>query len=194
MGRGGTSRFAGPSLRSGGPSRTAYGPSAAASEMCAMHSIPGEGGQNGRSHRSILLSTIALVAIVLLGGCGGRDTIAGTTPEATAQAFVDAMKAGEYDTVAAGFDYETYARANNEDWDSIPSGQQTQIFHKLQDEKAQELQALAGMFAGEASVGQVQAQGGSASAIINAGANSLTLRMMQADGEWRVSNVVEQAG
>ena len=159
-----------------------------------MHSIPGEGGQNGRSHRSIQLSTIALVAILVLCGCGGRDTIAGTTPEATAQAFVEAMKAGEYDTVAAGFDYETYARANNEDWDSIPSGQQTQIFHKLQEEKAQELQALAGMFAGEASVGLVQAQGGSASAIINAGANSLTLRMMQADGEWRVSNVVEQAG
>jgi|LSQX01.2.fsa_nt_gb hypothetical protein len=158
-----------------------------------LRSGEGESGGGGRG-RSTLLSAVALLAIVLLGGCGGRDTIAGTTPEATAQAFVDAMKAGEYDTVAAGFDYETYARANNEDWDSIPSGQQTQIFHKLQEEKAQELQALAGMFAGEASVGQVQAQGGSASAIINAGANSLTLRMMQADGEWRVSNVVEQAG
>ncbi|HCA46700.1 MAG TPA: hypothetical protein DEP45_04865 [Armatimonadetes bacterium] len=144
--------------------------------------------------RSIWLSAVGLIAIVLLCGCGGRDTIAGPTPQATAQAFVDAMKAGEYDTVAAGFDYETYARANNEDWDSIPSGQQTQIFHKLQEEKAQELQALAGMFAGEASVGQVQEQGTSASAIINAGANALTLRMTQAEGEWRVSSVIEQAG
>ncbi len=144
--------------------------------------------------RTITILTLALLACLLFAGCGGKETIAGATPTATAEGFIEAMKATEYDTVAAGFEFDTYARANNDDWDSIPSGQRSQIVRKLREDQANKLEALAGMFTGEATVGTVQEQGGSAIVAINAGANTLMLQMKQIEGEWLITTMVEQTG
>ncbi len=143
---------------------------------------------------AVTLLLLAFLASLLFAGCGGKDTIAGDTPKATAEGFIEAMKAGDYKKVAQGFEFETYARANNDDWDSIPPGQRSQIVGKLRENQAGELEALAGMFTGEASVGNVQEQGGSATVIINAGANTLLLQMKQMEDEWLISSMVEQTG
>lgn len=138
---------------------------------------------------------LALLATLLLAGCGGKETIAKATPQATAEAFIEAMAEADYDLVAAGFDYETNARRDNPDWDTFGQSQRNLIVGKLQENKARELQALAGMFAsGEASVGDVEEQGDTATVTINAGANTLELEMNNIEGQWYVYNIEEQTG
>jgi hypothetical protein len=145
--------------------------------------------------REIGLMAIAMIAALLLAGCGEEDTIAKSTPQATAEAFAAAMQAGEYDKVAAGFDYETSARQENPDWDTFGESQRNLIVDKLQEDKAKELQAMAGMFAGgEPTVGNVQEQNGQAGATISAGANKLVLQMRQIEGKWLIANVYEGTG
>ncbi len=137
----------------------------------------------------ILLMTVASTVLV---GCGGEATIAGDTPEATANAFVEAMKAKEYDKVAAGFDYETYARQQNPDWDTFGESQRNLIVDKLQEDKAEEIEALAGMFAGgEATISNVKQKDDEAGATINAGANKLVLHLIHTDGKWLILKVYE---
>jgi len=143
---------------------------------------------------ALLLLLTTLLLSLLLTGCGGKDTIAGETPQATAEAFVEAMKAGEYDRVAAGFEFETYARANQENWDDIPVGQRNEIIGRLREDQSNRLRGLAGMFMGEASVGEVQQQADSATATITAGANTLVLGMKQVEGRWLISSMAEVTG
>lgn len=137
------------------------------------------------------LACLALLASLLLTGCGAKDTIAGSTPEATAGAFVEAMRAGEYDRVAAGFDYQTYARRENPDWDTFGQHQRELIVSSLREGRERELRALAGMFAGEVSVRDVQQQDQIATAAIEAGANTVVLRLRLIDGEWLIGDLVE---
>ena len=146
----------------------------------------------GRGRQSFALALLALSLLLpLLAGCGESDTIAGSTPQATAEAFVEAMQAGEYEKVAKGFDYETYARRENPDWDSIPQSQRNLIVEKLQEDRAGQLQAMAGMMTGEVTVGEVQQQGDTATVNILAGANSVVLGMREIDGEWLVATMAE---
>lgn len=144
--------------------------------------------------REIGSATIAILVATLLAGCGGKDTIAGSTPEATADAFIAAMQAGEYDRVAAGFDYETDSRRENPDWDTFGESQRNLIVGKLQERKAEDLRALAGMFSGEASVTDINKQPQTATAAISAGANTVILRMRLVEGKWMIAGMEEQAG
>lgn len=138
------------------------------------------------------LTIVALLVAALVAGCGGKTSIAGSTPEATANAFIEAMKAGQYDRVAAGFDYETDARRENPDWDSFGEHQRDLIVEKLAERKAREVEALAGMFSGEASLTDIQKQSQTATAAVTAGANTIILRMRLTDGEWQLVSLEEQ--
>ncbi|MFW5867634.1 MAG: hypothetical protein ACOCX2_07440 [Armatimonadota bacterium] len=105
------------------------------------------------------------------------------------------MQTGDYERAATGYDYVTYARRENSDWDSFGEHQRNLIVESLEEDKVAEIRGLAGMFAtGEASVGDVQEQGNTATVIINAGANSLELEMNNLEGKWYVYNVEEQTG
>ena len=76
---------------------------------------------------------------VFLVGCGGEDDGPPQTAEEAAKAFCDAISKGDTEAAAALFDYAAYGRANNEDWDSIPTGQRSSIVAKLKDSKVGEL-------------------------------------------------------
>ncbi len=146
--------------------------------------------------RGVVAVALALaVLLALLPGCGERSTIAGDTPQQTAAGFVEAMQAADYAMAATGFDYATNARRQNPDWDNFGEHQRNLIVEKLRGDRADQLRSLAGMFAsGEASVGDVQQRDSSASATINAGANTLVLQMRQIEDQWLIASVVEDTG
>jgi hypothetical protein len=135
---------------------------------------------------------LALLATLLLAGCSEDDTIARATPQATAEAFIEAMQAGEYEKIAAARDYETWARQQNPDWDTFSPSARDLIVDKLQEDEAEKMAALAGMFTGEASVSDVQEQGNTATATLSVGANALTLRMNKIEGKWHIYQVEER--
>ncbi|MGI5818902.1 MAG: hypothetical protein ACOX9R_12490 [Armatimonadota bacterium] len=170
------------SMAATGPSPTSSAPSGGAG--------PPERRLRARGSSRIALA-IALL-ILLVAGCGAKETIARGTPKATAEAFIEAMKAGQYETVAAGFDFETYARRENPDWDTFGGHQRDLIVEKLREDQARELSGLAGMFAGDTSLGDVRQQGDTASVTVTAGANALTLQMKQIDDEWWILSMVER--
>ncbi len=144
-----------------------------------------------------LLRTVAVCLMapaVGLSGCAAPTSTARETPKATAEAFVEAIQNGEYEVAAAGFDYETYARANNDNWDSIPPGQQGLIVGKLREDKARQLQALSGMMTGEVSVGEARQQGDRATVPLSAGPTTIELHMVQKDGLWYIQMIRERTG
>ena len=90
-----------------------------------------------------MLRLAALVLLpVLVFGCGkAAKEIVADTPDGTGKAFVDAMKKGDVKTAATAYAYVSEAKEKNENWNDIPSGQRTQIIHKLQQAKAEALPA-----------------------------------------------------
>ena len=135
----------------------------------------------------------ALTGCVLVG-CGSPKTIAKDSPKATAEAFVDAMKSGDYDTIAAGWDYEIAARRDNSDWESIPPGQRKLIIDVLQENKAKEVEALSGMMTGEVTVGEATVRGQRALVVLTAGQVTVAMTLAEVDGVWKVLQVAERAG
>ncbi len=136
--------------------------------------------------------TCALV-LVTLAGCGGAKSIAKGSPEGTAEAFVEAMKAGDYDVVAAGYDYETYARRENPDWDSLAPKARSLIIEKLAGDQVAKISALSGLMSGDVSVGDPTTEGDRAIVPLTAGSITLHMRLLQVDGVWKIASVSEQA-
>lgn len=139
--------------------------------------------------------TICVLALlcVVMAGCGKSDSIAGSTPKATAEAFVAALQAENYEAIAAGWDYETYARTENPDWDTFGESQRELIIAELQKDQVGEVRALAGMLSGDVTVGEPQVQGSRASVQLTAGAVVLNMSLIQVDDVWKVASVSEQA-
>ncbi len=144
---------------------------------------------------SALVTAFAIAAVAYLViaplGCGGPKTIAAGSPKATAEAFVEAMKAGDYKTVAAGYDYEAGARQANPDWDSLGQSQRNLIIGKLEEARVEQLKALGGMMSGEVQVGSPEIQGDHASVPLTVGVQTITMRLIQVEGLWKVIEVVE---
>ena len=140
-----------------------------------------------------LIATACALTSLVLVGCAGPKTIARDTPKATIQAFVDAMKSGDYDAIAAGWDYEIAARADNSDWDSIPKGQRKLIVDKLQENKASEVSSLGGMMTGEATVGEATNQGQRALVPVTVGQATTRILLVQVDDVWKVLRMAERS-
>jgi hypothetical protein len=135
----------------------------------------------------------ALTGCVLVG-CGSPKTIAKDSPKATAEAFVEAMKSGDYDAIAAGWDYEIAARRDSSSWDDIPPGERKLIIGKLEEAKAKEVEALGGMMTGEVTVGEATVQGQRALVVLTAGQVTVAMMLAEVDGVWKVLQVAERAG
>lgn len=144
--------------------------------------------------RLLLPSVLAALSLLLLAGCGGPESIVRGTPDATAKAFIDAMKAGDYQKVANGFEFESYARRENPDWDTFGESQRRLIVASLQEAKAAELASLSGMFTGDVSVGEVTRGDGRAQVMVTAGATTLALHMTQLSDGWHLRRIEESAG
>ncbi len=136
-----------------------------------------------RLRPTALLLTIP-ACFCLLPGCGKKGSIAAESADKTASALAAAITAGDLKAAASAFDYEGPARAQNDDWTSIPKGQRDLITAKVRDAKAEELRDWktrlgAGI---QASAGQNGAM------TLTGSAGSLTLEFIQRDGKYYVSN------
>ncbi len=147
--------------------------------------------RSGTGNGLLPVIVLALVSPMLLGGCGGPDSISRRTPEATARAFVEAMKAGDYDAVARGYDFESWARRENPDWDTFGAHQRQLIVEELQNARARELRAMSGMFTGEMTVGEVVERNDRAQVLVTAGATPLMLYMTQIEQDWYLRRIEE---
>ncbi len=136
---------------------------------------------------------VVLALLIVITGCGGPKTVVCDSPEATAQRFIEAIRAGDYDLAATGFDYDTAARRQNPDWDTFGESQRNLIVGKLREDKARQLQALSGMLADEVSVGSARMQGQWAIVPVT-GAGPLELVLTSRDGLWYIQTVRESSG
>jgi len=93
----------------------------------------------------------AFVAVVLCcvafstAGCGRKKAwteTSGNSPMAAASGFAEALRTGNLDEAAGYWAYDTEAKAQNEDWDSIPSGQRQQIKSKVRQDRIKSLKPL----------------------------------------------------
>jgi hypothetical protein len=138
--------------------------------------------------RSVALLLAVCLAPALWAGCKSKS--GGGAPESVAQAFADAMASGNLAKAADQWNYITEARAQNENWDDIPSGQRSQIIGKLKESKQADLEALKGGFASGMKAGPAQVAGTSATVQVTGGPQGdVTLQLEQADGVWGVTAV-----
>ncbi|HEY3396454.1 MAG TPA: hypothetical protein VGM19_02245 [Armatimonadota bacterium] len=136
-----------------------------------------------------LLSSLLALSLLALLGCGAGKGPA-STPEGTAQALLAAVRAGDASALAALYDYSVYAKSQNQDWDSIPKGQQDLIVSKLIEEKAGALgPALEQMKTdlAKVKVGKAEINGETATVPLEGGA-AQPLKMMQRNGKWYLSD------
>ncbi len=141
---------------------------------------------------SVLAIAAATCVALLASGCGAKPTIARITPKATAQAFVKAVKEGDYEAVAAGYDYETSARRANPDWGQIPRSQRNLIVGKLREQRAREVEALTGMMLGDVVIGTPEVEGDRATVLLSVGMQTVALDLIKVKGFWKVLQITEQ--
>ncbi len=138
----------------------------------------------------LAMTGLAALATLLLTGCGGGPrSIAGETPQATAQAFIDAMAQEQYESIARGWDFEAYARRQNPDWDTFGESQRNLIVQKLRDDQVSRIEAMAGIFAGGAQIGEPEQGPGRAIVPITAGGRTMRMSMTERDGLWYITNI-----
>jgi hypothetical protein len=136
------------------------------------------------------VALLAVVPVVLLAPSGCRGRQPARTPEAVAQAFVDAMAKGDTSQAAGLWDYVSEARKQNQDWDEIPSGQRSQIIAKQREAKAGELGAVKAYFGAGMKAEQAQVIGTTATVGVPGGPQgALSLELEQTDGRWGVTGL-----
>ena len=143
--------------------------------------------------RLIAITIVCALTAGVLVGCGSPKSIAKDTPKATVEAFVEAMKSGDYDAIAVGWEFEIAARSDNSDWDDIPPGQRQQIINILQENKAHEIEAMSGMMTGEATVGDAVVIDKRAVVPVTVGGVTTGFRLAEVDGLWKLLNIAGRA-
>lgn len=128
---------------------------------------------------------IIILALALLAGCGGGKP---KSARAVADLYLTYMKDGKYLEAAKLWDYETDARRQNEDWDSIVESQRTLIIDKLAEEKSQSLKMWDGYFPTATKIVEFNETGDSAHATLEGGrVSGLDLKLF---GEhWRITGM-----
>ena len=133
------------------------------------------------------LAALALLPLLVFGCGKAAKEIVADTPEGTVKGFVAAMKKGDVKSAASAYAYVSEAKASNPDWGDIPSGQRTQIVHKLQEAKAETLRGDTAKYKGDVQVGAAQTQGSQSWVTVTAGGQQIPLQLVQEDGMWRLS-------
>ncbi|MEN6545564.1 MAG: hypothetical protein ABFE07_05930 [Armatimonadia bacterium] len=128
---------------------------------------------------------ILILALSLLAGCGGGKP---KSARAVADSYLSYMKGGKYLEAAKLWDYETDARKQNEDWDSIVESQRTLIIDKLAEEKAESLKMWEGYFPPATKITEFNETGDSAHAALDGGrVSALDLKLVSE--EWRITGM-----
>jgi hypothetical protein len=125
---------------------------------------------------------LVLVLIpVLVAGCGRKKPP--DSAEGVAQAFAKCVTAGKTADAADLFDYVDGARRQNEDWDSIASGQRNLIVGKLKEEKASLLKSA---FPAGSKVAVKAAGAAGTYAVSVNGAPKGSIRIQQTQAGWKI--------
>lgn len=135
--------------------------------------------------KAFRLGLVGLVAVAvgsIAGGCAKPG------PEAVARSFVDAMRKGNLEQAASYWDYITYARRENPDWDTFGTSQKNLIIKELAKDRARELEFWRGYFPRSCSVGGVVVDGEEATATIIEG-RAGEIKLVNVDDEWYVSSI-----
>lgn len=136
--------------------------------------------------RSISPLIVVALLLALLGGCGGKVT---KTPEGTARAYVNLMKAGKWQDAAMLWDYDAQGRAGNADWDTFSPNDRKLIVKesKWADEKATSLEMWSTHFAGDLKIETVEVNGDQAHAVLDGQVTGLDL--VQVGDQWLISGM-----
>ena len=125
-----------------------------------------------------------LAALWLLApGCGKSKIIAGTTALETAQELCTALAAGDFAKAATAFDYDALARAQNDNWEEIPSGQRHLIIESVKRDKADELASWTAKFGGPPAA----SEGAQTGYVMLTGASKVcTMQLAEVKGKWLI--------
>ena len=121
-----------------------------------------------------------LLAVLLCAGCGGKSA------RAVAEEYIGYMKGGDFDRASLLWDYDTDARQQNPDWDSIAQSQRKLIIGKLAQEKASSLKMWGSYFSPETKIMELNETGDSARAVLEGGRIS-SLDLTKVGENWRIS-------
>jgi hypothetical protein len=130
---------------------------------------------------------LVVVLLAVLAGCAPQG--AGTTPEATVTAYLAAVKSGDAYGVTRLYDYVTYAKSQNSDWDSIPPGERDLIVDKLAQDKAKDLKdKLPDMKKAltNAEIGVVHTGNGRSQVDLQGAPTIRSLQLVNNDGKWYI--------
>ena len=137
--------------------------------------------------RTVLVLS-ALILLALSAGCGGKANL--STPEGAAQAYLDAVKAGDAKALSQLYDYTTYARGQNPDWDAIPPGQRDLIIRKVAEDRAKELEGQMQQLQADlkdATVGPVSAGESQASVKLEGAPQVGSLTLVRQGEKWYIA-------
>lgn len=123
----------------------------------------------------------------MLAGCGGKKADL-STPAACLATLTAAIESGDFATAAACFEYDEQAKKQNEDWESIASGQRKLIIGKLRERKAGALQSAAQQYLGLGyEIGTVNESSGQATVQLKAASGgTVTAKLLQREGKWEI--------
>jgi hypothetical protein len=130
---------------------------------------------------------LVVVLLAVLAGCAPKG--AGTTPEATVTAYLAAVKSGDAYGVTRLYDYVTYAKSQNSDWDSIPPGERDLIVDKLAQDKAKDIKdKLPDMKKAltNAEIGVVHTGNGRSQVDLQGAPTIRSLQLVNNDGKWYI--------
>lgn len=133
-------------------------------------------------------ATCVGLIIALACACLGLCSCGNPSAKEVAQGFAKAMVMGDLQGAAEHWDYITYARKENSDWDNIASSQRNLIIKKLAEDRAKELQYWRGYFPRGTKVTDVNERDDKAIAQL-AGGRAEQINLIKIDDKWYVEKI-----
>lgn len=128
---------------------------------------------------------VAVVGLVAVGCGKGREV---ASPEAVAEEFVAALKAGEYAKASDLMAWERISESRNADFSTFPTSQRNLIIAKTKEDEQGQLQAVAARLAG-AKLGQAQVSGDTATVAVQTQSGPATITLRKQDKGWGIFSV-----
>ncbi|MFQ6132941.1 MAG: hypothetical protein ACE5R4_12950 [Armatimonadota bacterium] len=134
------------------------------------------------------IAPLAALAVALAAGCGGG---ASSGAKDAARQFLEAITKRDTSAAADLFAYDTLARQQNEDWDSLPQGQRALITDQVRQAKVGELMQWAALFSStEYEVGEVRtAETGATVDLVPPEGPAIPLHLVQEGEAWKVLRI-----
>jgi hypothetical protein len=133
--------------------------------------------------RALSFGALAVVVFLIIGiGCGKAG------PETVAKSFVHAMQQGNLEQASSYWDYITYARRENPDWDTFGTSQKNLITKELSKQRARELEFWRTYFPRACRVAEVSVHGDRAVADLTEG-RATEIHLVKVDDNWYVDGI-----